>query len=116
MSTTLGGTTLPQPMTDGIAVEIVPIGSERRMLSGYLSVDMRAYKRKITIRWDGLTSSERTTLFNAWLANLTAEAVLALPDGTSYSVMASAQAWAEQHWYDYNANVRYTISIGFSEV
>lgn len=108
------GSSMPLPEYDGIGLEDVPIVASRRMLSGYLRTDILATKAKMTIRWGGLTLTERNALKSQWDSGT--EASITLPDGQSYTVVAVTESWSEEQKYDAGGAPYYTVTIVFEEV
>lgn len=116
-SLTWGGTTLALPARDGgVRASELVIGAGREMLDGSYRAHFRANKRRVTLQWEGLTASERSTLLGAWAARLVSAGTLTLPDGQSFSAMAGFD-WAENHWYEGRTDTPYyNVSFTAKEV
>ncbi len=112
----LGAYTLTPPDRDGVNVEAVPIGAYLRTLSGGLRVDMTCVKRRVTLRWGGLSSVQRDVVYAAWVATLSNSQNVQLPDGTPLTVVGATSCWSEVQFYDFLNLPYYDVTLTLEEV
>lgn len=108
------GTSLALPDYEGYTIEDEMIGSNVRTLAGTLRVDQIAYKMKITLRWSGLSTGERSTLASAYSTYAHVATTLTLPDGQAFTVFA-VDGYSEHVWYSRSDVPYYDVSIVFRE-
>lgn len=111
-----GGTNLPRAA--GYSIEERFVGTASRTANATLRVDSFSDKQRVTLNWEGLTSSERTTLANAWAAKGTASNSLITPDNQTISVIAAHNGWKDTNIY-YDTTIsgfRYDVTLVFDEV
>lgn len=83
MASTWGGTAITAETTWTIADEFV--GSQYVTADGALNSDTIATVKRLSLRWDLITSAERDTLYTKATTN--SSATLVLPSGDSYTVI-----------------------------
>ena len=120
LTLTWGGQALANPADEtNIQIEREFVGSKARMIDGTLRADVAAEKATITIRWVGLSASEKSTLrTSAYLAYYTTASNLVIGNGTTtqtFSVLA-VDGWSEELWYDRATADYYDVTIVFTEV
>lgn len=115
---TAGGTSLPMPrQNDPYKMEYIPFGSASRALSGALRVQFIASRWKIDITWEGLTKTERDSLFTVYNTYLSASGTWIFPDGKTLTGMVAMGSWSESQWHQINSgNIYYDISFTVEEV
>lgn len=114
---TWNSTTLPMPVVDGVRVErSEALGRQARMVDGSLRADFVAEKHVISVSWVDLTSTEYTTLKNAYAANRTTASALVIPDARSFTVLPRLGSWAETLFFDAGGNALYSVQVSFLEV
>ena len=118
LSMTWGGTAIsPLPDNEGLAAPDEFFGSAARMADASLRVDYIAEKRKIPLKWSGLTYAQLTSLRAVYDAKGSTSNTLALPDGRSFSVIAVHNGWREGDiWYDHAETAYYPLTITLDEV
>lgn len=99
----------------GITIDDAVIGSNQRMLDGTLRAEIIAKKARITLKWDGLTAAERTTLLGVYNTYGATASTLVLPDSQSFSVLA-VDGWRESPWWSRGGTEYYNVTITFDEV
>lgn len=109
------GTTLPYCKPDGIALNEVVVGGQRRVGSGALVTDRVARKMRITLSWEGLSETEYTAFMSTYATNSLLSSVLRLPNGRTYTVQEEVNSWQESVWYDGAGAPYYDISLAFLE-
>lgn len=94
------------------------VGTQSRTANATLRVDSFSDKRRIVLEWDALTSSERTTLYNAYIAKGSSANNLTTPDNQTISVMAVQNGWVDANIYHDDAinGFRYDVRLTFDEV
>lgn len=94
------------------------IGTASRTANATLRVDSFSDKQRIILEFEALTSSERTTLYNAYAAKGSAANNLTTPDNQTFSVMAVHNGWKDTDIYHDEAinGFRYDVQLTFDEV
>lgn len=82
-----GSDVLPQLET--LTTDVQPIQHQQRMWNSALRVDMRGYKRKANLTWDGLTQAQMTEITDAWQKYAAIPTLIEFPTGVSYFVLGS---------------------------
>ncbi|HFD38533.1 MAG TPA: hypothetical protein ENJ31_01600 [Anaerolineae bacterium] len=116
MSTTLGGVTLPDPFYNGEGHAIRGEDSARRfvMADGSLRQHYVGTRRKFTLRWRGLTDSQRTIIWNRYLDR--SVQVYSPPEsGTTYNVLVAPGSWQESSYILRDGSTRYDVSLALDE-
>ena len=117
------GTELPLPDENGIKIEHRSMVSSVETSDGTLRIDSYGpttqTKRRLTIKWSGLTASEYSTLSSAW-SNYADEsnALEFKEDATtiwSVNVISAHNSWKESQWYDANNDSYTEVIIVFDE-
>jgi hypothetical protein len=115
-SLTLGLDDLPLPGRQGISLEYIPFGGQRRMLDGTMRVDIRGYKHRWTLRWEGLTQTERNALFASYGTHTYTQATVVMPDGQTATVLAGTNSWREEAFYDFNDDPYYDVTFNLDQI
>lgn len=117
-SSTAGTVTLPNPDANGITINDGFVGAARRTLGGAFRADQIAQKAQINIRWSGIGSSEKATLWGAFGSfGTVSSSVLTLPNGDYYTVLAAPGGWQEALYYLENGTLEtHDVSLTFFEV
>lgn len=96
-TTTLGGTTLPNPTYDpgGMPITGQDVAKQFVMADGAIRTHTVGFRRKIKLQFRGVSSTERDTLLTKYKVR-TAQ-TLKLPDAaTTYSVVVVPGSWREE--------------------
>ena len=106
-----GGTNLPR--CTSFRLEEIDTRVASRTGNHTLRIDAFSTKWRLTADWEGSSSSERTTLRNAYIAKGDAANNFTTPDNRTFSVMAAPGGWKESvPTYDALTNdFRYDIQI-----
>jgi hypothetical protein len=89
MTTTWGGTSIPDPTTWTATDELV--GAQYLTADGALNTDSIATRLRISVRWELITAAQRDTLKTKAITN--SSATLVLPSSDSYSVLPLRNTW-----------------------
>lgn len=94
------------------------IGTASRTANATLRVDSFSDKQRIVLEFEAYTSSERTTLYNAYIAKGSTANDLTTPDNQTFSVMAAHNGWKDTNIYHDEAinGFRYDVALTFDEV
>jgi len=98
MATTLGGTTLAEPAYghDGCIRTVVDVVAQHELLSGDLAVDYTGYRWRWSLRWQGITTTERNTIRGKYLVRTTQ--TFSPPDtATEYTVLVVPNSWRDSY-------------------
>jgi len=111
MATTLGGTTIPTPVTypDSADDSIV----QRRMANGTLRTTVIANNRKWLLSWAGMSSANVTTLRGRYTVGGTMAFVN--EDSETYTVAVTANTW-QCTPVPLAAGRRWDVTFGLTEV
>lgn len=117
MATKLGGVTLPQPVaeTEGHEIGTVDVAKQLTMADGSLRVHHQAYRRRFTLKWRGLTSTERNTIWGRYVVKTT-QAYVGPEDATSYTVVVTPNSWKQTSNTIAGGAYRFDVSMQLDEV
>lgn len=112
MSTTLGATTLPDPVSCTMGAEETAV--QRRMANGALRTTIVARDRRWQLSWAGLNTTDRGTLRTAY--EIAGNQTFKPPDtATTYTVHVAAGSWQEDQ-RPMASGIRYWVSFALVEV
>jgi hypothetical protein len=112
----LGTDYLPLPARDGIEMDYIPFGGQKRMLDGTLRADLRGCKFRWTLRWEGLTQAERTALLQSYATHTYTQATVTLPNGDAWSVLVGTNSWRETQFFDTVDTPYYNVTFNLDQV
>lgn len=115
---TAGSTPLPLPRNnEPYKMEYIPFGVANRALSGALRVQYISARWKIDIFWEGLSKTERDSLFAVYNTYLSASGTWLFPDGKTFTGMVAMGSWSESQWHQADSgNIYYDVSFTVEEV
>ncbi len=118
ISMTWGGTAIsPLPDNEGIKAPAHFIGSAARMADASLRVDKIGEKRRIEMRWTGMTYAELAAIRVIYDAKASASNALVYPDSRSWNVIGIHGGWQEgEVWEDAAGVLRYELTLVVEEV
>lgn len=112
MSTTLDGTTLPEPAACTMSADEVSV--QRRMANGTLRTAIVAVNRRWQMSWNGLTAGDRNALRTDY-ETTTAQTFKPPDTATTYTVYVVPNSWTEEH-RGTTQGIRYWVSMALAEV
>lgn len=114
LTMTFGGSPVALPREqDPFESEYIPFGASHRMYDATLRVQVTGLRWRVRISWEGLTQTERNTLFTVYGNYLTTAGALVFPDGLSISMMTGMGSWSESVWFDPRTEAPY-YDVGFT--
>ena len=115
MTTTLNGQTIADPYDYQAKLEY--LGSQRRSVNGTILLDYfsNTPKRKITLQWRLLSSSERSALITQLNNAVTQAQTLVVPDGGSFSVFLDVNGDVTETMIKTSNSYLYNIPATFIE-
>lgn len=114
MSTTIGGTTVADPLTPGPAISRDIVGEYARAHDGTLLLDYTAVKRIWALEWELLTQSQRDTLMTK-LTTVTSQSLSPPHEASSYTILVDQTSIEEETQY-LNGTSYYNIRAELKEV
>jgi hypothetical protein len=111
MSTTLGGQTLADPIWGYTGYERAAhdIGAVHEMANGNLVYDYVGYRPSYVLRWIGLTSTQRNTIWNRYVIKAV-QAFSPPDDAGSINVLVVPGSWREAY-VEIGGSPRYRVEI-----
>jgi hypothetical protein len=115
MATTLGGTTIADPMAgaDGHRITAHDIGVEMTMADGSLRYEHVGTRKHFALRWQGITGTQKGALWTRYLVK-TAQTFVP-PEGGSYTVLVVRDSWEEASIEASDATYRYNVALELEE-
>ena len=116
-TTTLGGTTLPNPYygTEGFPCQAEEVGTQFVMADGAIRTHTVGVRRRWHLSWRGVSSAERDTLYTKY--KVRAAQTLKLPDSaTTYSVTVVPGTWKQESETYLGGQFTYHVSFELREV
>ena len=111
MATTLGGITLAEPKAghEGYEIEIVDNGAFHELADGSTAYDYVNSGWLATLRWGGITQSEKGTIQTQALIK-TAQTFVG-PNGDTFSAFVVPNSWRYSYQVDGNGTLRYDCEL-----
>lgn len=110
MATTLGGVTLATPAEDGgVRITARDLGTEMDMADGSLRYDHIGTRRHWALRWRGVTSAQRDSLWARYGVRTT-QAFSPPESASSYTVIVIRDTWEEE---SVTSGGTYYYDVGF---
>jgi len=106
---------VPAPDQDGITIKELGIGVSRRMHNGYLRIDVIDRVFQITLKWSALPSDLYDALRSCYDLYGGTPTDLGLPDGRTFKVMCSLNAWSESLFWVGGITPVWDVTIEFEE-
>lgn len=116
MATTLGGVTLAEPTFghDGYEAELADVGAVHEMADGSLVYDYVSSRHKFTLRWKGITATERNAIRTRYLVKT--EQAFSPPDESgSYTVLVVPNSWRDSYLEDGGGTARHDCELRLEE-
>lgn len=118
MATTLGGVTLPDPFAyeEGHQITVSDTGGHNVTSDGKISVFSEGSRKRFSLRWVGMTGTQRETLWRRYWNGLLVSQAYSPPESTdTYTVLAVRDSWTETTIKEAGITFRYNIAFALYE-
>jgi hypothetical protein len=117
MATTLGGSTLADPIagTEGCEKTAVGEGKFLTMADGSIRLQSTTTRYHFHLRWRGLTAAQVTTILTKYLVK-TSQSFSPPEEAGSYTVLVCPGTWHQSSWPDSSATLHYDVEMQVEEV
>ena len=117
MATTLGGTTLADPLYDhdGYGLEHIDVGAAHEMADGSTVYDYVGTRYRFPLKWQHITAAQKSAIATKALVK-TSQAFSPPDSATSYTVRVVPNTWRESYVTDGGGTARYNCQLTLETV